>query len=277
VFRTALRPRWLALLAVVLAVAAVMARLGEWQLGRARQQGERDRQAAAAAQPAVPVQQLLPAGAAFPVSALDRRVTVLGRWDGARQLLVPGRRLGDATGLWVVTPLRLPDGSAVAVVRGWVPESRVAGSSPSGPAALPAGDVRLDGVLRPSEPVGDLLPGALAEAPSGQVPVASAALFAQAWPYPLVDGFVLQTSPATAGLQAVPTERGTGELALQNLSYALQWWLFSAFGLFFWFRLVRDDARGRLHAGAASAAGPPVGDDGARGAPAPTADAGDRP
>ena len=41
--RTALKPRWLALLAVVLVAAAVMARLGEWQLDRARDQGERDR------------------------------------------------------------------------------------------------------------------------------------------------------------------------------------------------------------------------------------------
>jgi cytochrome oxidase assembly protein ShyY1 len=274
VFRTALRPRWLALLAVVLAAAAVMARLGEWQLGRARQQGERDRQAVAVAQPAVPVQQLLPAGTAFPVSAIDRRVTVSGRWDAARQLLVPGRRLGDATGLWVVTPLRLPDGSAVAVVRGWVAD---AGSSPSGPAALPAGNVQLDGVLRPSEAVGDLLPGAVADAPAGQVPVAAAALFAQSWPYPLADGYVLQTSPPAAGLQAVSTERGTGALDLQNLSYALQWWLFSAFGLFFWFRLVRDDHRGRLRPGPASASAPPFGDDGARDTPARTADAGDRP
>ena len=49
--RTALKPRWLALLVVVLVAAAVMARLGEWQLGRAREQGERDRLREAAALP----------------------------------------------------------------------------------------------------------------------------------------------------------------------------------------------------------------------------------
>jgi surfeit locus 1 family protein len=281
VLRTALKPRWLALLAVVIVAAAVMARLGEWQLDRARQKGERDRQAAAAAQPPVPVEQLLPARTAFPASAVDRRVTVRGRWDPAHQLLVPGRRLGDATGLWVLTPVRLADGSGVAVVRGWVPDAAA-----SAPAALPAPptdtDVDIAGVLRPSEPVGDLLPGAVANAPAGQVPVVAAALLAQVWPYPLADGFVLQTSPPAPGLRAVPTERGGG-LAFQNLSYALQWWLFSAFGLFFWWRLVRDDHRGTLHPppGPGAAAGPPVGDDEA--VPAAdetadeTADAGDRP
>jgi surfeit locus 1 family protein len=285
VLRTALKPRWLILLAVVLAAAAVMARLGEWQLDRARQKGERERQAAAAAHPPVPVEQLLPVGAAFPASAVDRRVTARGHWEPKHQLLVPGRRLGDATGLWVVTPFRLADGSAVAVVRGWIP----AGASPPSDApALPTGDVDLAGVLRPSEPVDDLQPGAVADAPPGQLPVVAAALLAQVWPYPLADGYVVQTSasPAAAGdLRAVPTEPAGG-LSYQNLSYALQWWLFSAFGLFFWWRLVRDDHRGTLRAVApAAGAGPPVGDDEAKptheptleSTPDATADAGERP
>jgi cytochrome oxidase assembly protein ShyY1 len=274
VLRTALKPRWLALLAVVLVAAAVMARLGEWQLDRARQKGERERLAAAAAHPAVPVQQLLPVGTAFPASAVGRRVTAHGRWDRAHQILVPGRRLGDAAGLWVLTPLRLADGSAVAVVRGWTPD---AGTAASTAPALPAGDVDLAGVLRPSEPVDDLRPGALADAPPGQVPLAAAALLVQVWPYPLADGYIVQTSPTPAGgLRAVPPEPPAG-LAFQNLSYALQWWLFSAFGLFFWWRLVRDDHRGTLHASEPpAAAGPPVGDHEV--VPTPdAADAGERP
>ncbi len=264
VLRTALKPRWLVLLAVVIAAAAVMAKLGEWQLDRARQQGERERQAAAEAQPPVPVEQLLPVRTVFTLPAVDRRVLVRGTWDPARQLLVPGRRLGEATGLWVLAPVRLADGSAVAVVRGWVPD---AASAPS----APAGNADLAGVLRPSEPADDLRAGAVADAPAGQVPIVSAALLAQVWPYPLADGYVVQTSTPAPGLRAVPTERGGG-LAFQNVSYALQWWLFSAFGLFFWWRVVRDDHRGTLRApppGPGAAAGPPVGDDEA--VPAPDA------
>jgi DNA-binding transcriptional regulator of glucitol operon len=30
---------------------------------------------------------------------------------------------------------------------------------------------------------------------------------------------------------------------IQNFGYSIQWWLFAAFGLFFWWRLVRDAAR----------------------------------
>jgi cytochrome oxidase assembly protein ShyY1 len=225
VLRTALKPRWLALLAVVLAAAAVMARLGEWQLERAVQKGDRERQAEAAAHPPVPVEQLLPARTAFRLSAVDRRVTAHGRWDASHQVMVPGRRLGDTTGLWVLTPFRLADGSAVAVVRGWIPD---AGTATSAATALPTGDVDLAGVLRPSEPVDDLRPGAVADAPPGQLPVVAGALLAQVWPYPLADGYIVQTSASPAsndGLRAVPPERPAG-LAFQNLSYALQWWLF---------------------------------------------------
>ncbi len=31
--------------------------------------------------------------------------------------------------------------------------------------------------------------------------------------------------------------------SIQNFGYALQWWLFSAFAVFFWGRLIRDAAR----------------------------------
>lgn len=33
--------------------------------------------------------------------------------------------------------------------------------------------------------------------------------------------------------------------SVQNFGYSIQWWLFSAFGLFLWWRVVRDAARRR--------------------------------
>ena len=40
-----------------------------------------------------------------------------------------------------------------------------------------------------------------------------------------------------------PTKPGAG-LNIQNLAYAAQWWIFGAFAVLLWLRLVRDEARG---------------------------------
>ena len=61
--RTACRPRWLALLVVVLAAATGMSMLGQWQLERARERGriaEAEREARQARP--VPLDQVLPLG-----------------------------------------------------------------------------------------------------------------------------------------------------------------------------------------------------------------------
>jgi len=43
---------------------------------------------------------------------------------------------------------------------------------------------------------------------------------------------------------------------IQNFGYSIQWWLFSAFALFLWWRVVRDAARRRAASGDASVADP---------------------
>lgn len=243
VLRTALRPRWLALLVVVLLAATGMARLGEWQLSRARDRGN-ETAVERAASPAVPLTSLLAARQSLPPDAAGRRVSVQGRWDGARQVLVVDRLQAGVRGLWVLTPLRLDDGSAVAVVRGW---TATADAPAASTASLPSGPVTVEGVLRPGEAAADRAPGETSGLPSGQVDRIDFATFVQDWDFPLFTGYVVATSPLTPGLAAVPpVASGGGGLAWQNLSYALQWWLFALFGLFLWFRLVRDDHRGLL-------------------------------
>jgi cytochrome oxidase assembly protein ShyY1 len=247
VLRTALRPRWLALLVAVLLAATGMAFLGQWQLERAqlhgRQPAERAERAKQRALP-VPVEQVLAARQTFPKDAVDTPVSATGRWDGARRLLVAGREQGGRTGYWVLLPLQLADGSAVPVVRGWV-------VSPSDPAATaPAGgrDVRVVGLLQPTEPPVQRAPGQGSGLPDGQLDRIAAPDLVNAWPYPLITGFVVQQteSPATGAVPApVPPPTPAEGLDLRNLSYAVQWWLFAMFGLWLWWRLVRDDHTGR--------------------------------
>ena len=250
VLRTALRPRWLALLVVVLVASSAMALLGQWQLNRARehrrQPAEQAEQARERAEPK-PIASVLAPRQTFPRDGVNTRVVATGAWDPAHRLLVSGREpvAGTGpTGFWVLVPLRLADGSAVPVVRGWV-------ASPSDPAAAaPVGDeVQVIGLLQPSEPPSQRAPGQASGLPADQVDRVAVAELVNRWPYPLITGFVVQQSqtPATGPTPTpVPPPTSDSGLDLQNLSYAVQWWVFAGLGLFFWWRLVRDDHRGHL-------------------------------
>jgi cytochrome oxidase assembly protein ShyY1 len=251
VLRTAVRPRWLALLALALAAASVMAWLGTWQLSRARESSRREAIQAATSRPAVPLTSLLRPRQSFTNGVADRPVTVSGRWDGAHQLLVADRYLGDSRGLWVLDPLVLDDGSAVAVVRGWVTSVTDPAASTTG---LPASTVQVAGVLRPSEPPIDREPGVGSGLPAGQIDGIDLTQLVQRWPQKLITGYVVLTSqdPAPTGAlprPVPPTAPSSDSVAWQNLSYAIQWFVFAGFGLFLWYRLVRDDHLGRLPSG----------------------------
>ena len=54
-------------------------------------------------------------------SARQRRVVARGVYDFAAERTWPGRSFDGTPGVALVTPLRLPDGAAVLVDRGWVP------------------------------------------------------------------------------------------------------------------------------------------------------------
>jgi surfeit locus 1 family protein len=105
-----------AVLAVLIAAACV--RLGFWQLDRLTQR--RARNAALAARLALPPVELrdgrMPAD-----SARQRRIVAHGVYDFGAERTWPGRSFQGTPGVALITPLRLADGSAVLVDRGWVP------------------------------------------------------------------------------------------------------------------------------------------------------------
>ena len=262
VLRTALRPRWLGLLLVALVAASVMVLLGHWQLGRAREHGrepvERQARAQVTAVPK-PLGQVVQARQTFPRDAVNLRVTATGYWDYAHRLLVTDRRLNGRSGYWVLVPLKLADGSALPVVRGWV-------ASPADPAAAgtadppgPAGEVRVVGLLQPTEAPLDHPPGESDRLPADQLARIAATDLVNRWPFPLITGFLVQQSqtPVTGPpLAPVPPPTPDGGLDLLNLFYAFQWWLFAGVTLFFWWRLVRDDHLHRPDAAASADPGP---------------------
>jgi cytochrome oxidase assembly protein ShyY1 len=137
--------------------------------------------------------------------------------------------------------LRVPGGAGVLVVRGWA-------ATPGAAAAVPpaAGTVVVTGRLMASEdPGGGLPPGTTL--PAGQVPAASPVALLSLVPYQLYDGYVVlrgQQPAATAGVVLVPSPRTGNDVPgfyFQHVAYVALWWLFAAFVVFFWWRLVRDE------------------------------------
>lgn len=237
-WQVARSPRMIGLLILFLAAAAVCARLGVWQLDRAEIRGAAAAQAALeeteAAAP-VPIDDVLAPQSTFDGALVGRRVIATGSYEADGQLLVADRVLHGESGWLVLTPLRTDSGAVLPVVRGWVADT----GSPD--LAVPEGTVTVTGYLQASEDSGQA-PDAL---PAGTTDSISSAELLGVWGGPIWTGYaVLSASdPAQSGgleLLGAPTRSGTG-LNIQNLGYAAQWWIFGAFAVFLWIRLVRDE------------------------------------
>ena len=225
--RTALRPRFVALLALALLLASGFAWLGDWQLGRARDEAAREVREQAVAQPVTPLREVLAPAEPVTGDALRRLVSVRGTLDAGSVLTVPGRELEGESGSWVLAPVVDDTGGTLPVVLGWLPDGEQVPD-------VAGGDVTLTGRLAQSEPpVGGQTPDV------EQVPAVSSADLVNVWEPPLYTAYLAVTDPR-APLRPVPEPEQSSGLALQNVSYALQWWAFAAFAVFFWWRIVRD-------------------------------------
>lgn len=254
--RTAVQPRMLLILVLLLGAAAVCGRLGVWQLERAELRGQAAvsaEQAELAAEPAVPLAEVLEPQTPMGGELVGHKVAVTGTFEG-ESLLVAGRSVDGATGYLLLDPLRVgtaggPGGAeasaradgtgdaVLAVVRGWVPSPQAAVEA--GPA--PSGTVEVEGYLQSGESAG------YADLPAGQVDAVSPAELVNRWGGPIYSAYLVavEMTPeqdSRVVLLPPPTLPGGG-LNLQNLAYALQWWIFGGFALLLWVRLVRDEAR----------------------------------
>ena len=236
--RTALQPRWLALLALVVGMSVVFGWLGSWQLGVARDKGAEAAAREVRSQPVAPIDQVLQPQQAFPADADFRRVTARGSYDASRHVLVPERLQRGRSGWWVVTALRTDAGALLPVVRGWVasPDDAAAG-----PGAVPSGTVRVTGVLQPDDP----LAGAAA-LPPGQVAQLDAAELVNRWGGPIYNGYLVVSAEEASATVPQPERAQAPALVPQgvswrNLAYSAQWWAFAAFAILLWWKMVRQD------------------------------------
>jgi cytochrome oxidase assembly protein ShyY1 len=217
--------------AIAVAIAATCVGLGFWQLRRLH-----DRRASNAlirshrAGSVVDV-----TSASQPLGRLTYRpADATGRYDAADEVLVFGRALNEEPGHLVVTPLVLGDGSAVLVIRGWVPFEMQ--TPPARQAAPPRGPVSVKGYFVPDEGDGRGVPE------DGVIRALDVRGIASTLPYDVAALPIqlrAQDPPQTADL---PRPYPLPELSEgPHLSYAIQWFLFAMIALIGGVVLFRRD------------------------------------
>ncbi|MCB0978615.1 MAG: SURF1 family protein [Acidimicrobiales bacterium] len=244
-YRFALRPKWILSHLFVLALIVAMISAGFWQLRRLDQKKDRNRRIEnRTAQPVVPVESLMYVGEPDAVGDLEyRQVEVRGQYLPGEQVLVRSRSLGGAPGSWVVAPLRLDDGTVVAVNRGWIPNSGQFDSVPASYAA-PKGEVTVVGIVRKPETRGRFGP---VDPPKGHLSNLArldvARLDAQV-PGTMLPGYVQLEAqrPAVTDADPKPVPREALDEG-PHLNYAVQWFTFTTIAIIGYPLILRRRAR----------------------------------
>ena len=109
------------LLLAAVALVGLTVRLGLWQLDRAAQKIQRqDSILLRQGLPSLPPGELARSAAGLDLQ-VHRPIELEGRWAAEHTVYLDNRAMNAHAGFYVVTPLLLPDGTAVLVQRGWLP------------------------------------------------------------------------------------------------------------------------------------------------------------
>lgn len=210
---------WLAMAAgVALTVLAVS--LGNWQTrrGDAKEAIEAQWHNAEVARP-TDVATLNDATAV--AASLPRRVRMRGSFVPAATVFVDNRTLNGVAGFQVVTPLRLDDGTAVLINRGWAArDARDPSRVPD--LTTPAGPVPIEGLAVSRVPRLLELAATATPALPGIWPNLEFDNYEKAAGFPVARVVVQQTSDTTDGLRRVWPRPAAG--VEKHRGYALQWY-----------------------------------------------------
>ncbi len=217
------RPGWMPALATLLLLPVLVA-LGLWQLDRARQKAEL--QAAFAEhldRPPVPLADL---NVADPASRY-RRIIASGQYDGTHQVLLDNQVRDGQPGYHVLTPLRLAEGGAILVNRGWLAVGESRQVLPN--LATPEGPVTVSGWLgQPANPGLRLNENGEASRWPRVVPYVDYERLAARLGYPLQPALILLEPEAPYGYERDWQPRFGGFGPERHRGYAVQWFALAA-------------------------------------------------
>lgn len=246
--RLALTPRWLAGLAVVLALAAIFITLSLWQVNRAEHKNDATQSADAST--VKDFNDVMSAEVPMPGYLAHQRVKLRGHFLPDDQVIVVNQKLDGRSGFWVVT-MFVPDGAklgadaqvskdkqiAIPVVRGFTASRAAAHDSraTSAPVELTATVGPIQAPVR-SEGLRD-----------GEVSSVSTSQLVNFFDVYSYSGFLYpdaqpEATVAGKGLAHVAlAQEESGGVDLQSAAYAVEWIVFAGFALYIWWRLLRDD------------------------------------
>jgi surfeit locus 1 family protein len=226
------------ILVAALAAAFLTGRLGVWQLDRAEQ--KTTLQAAIESQAMRPP--LLSTELADdPAAALaqhHRAIVIEGFWLPEHTVYLENRQMNGRPGFFVVTPLRLADGSAVLVQRGWLPRDMADRTRVARPPT-PAGTVRIEGRIAPPPSRLYDFAGAASGPIRQNIDIDALAREIRVRLRPLSIIQLEGTPPLNDGLSR-EWLRPAADVAKHH-GYAFQWFALSALilGLYAWFQIIR--------------------------------------
>lgn len=261
--KTALTPRWLLGLLLVLALSSGFVMLSKWQLSSAT---HRQTIADPAKDRVRLYSEILKPHEAQLVAKVDTVVEATGTYTQGSSYLVENKLKDGKEGYWVIslfTPVNSPNvdtglGSSrrgIAVVRGWTQDPIL--------PQEPQGQVTVAGRLVGNDsPVNSNRIKSQSEQEERVLGSANSAYLTNIWNAPLYDG-ILTLDSETAGstpLEAdgtiAPDARIEGqsdrflpvraaqatdeEVGWLNIFYALEWLVFAGFAFYLWYRLLKD-------------------------------------
>lgn len=221
-YRFLFSAQWMGWLAMVIVLAAGCVGLGRWQLER-REAVVEDIRRIEANYDAAP-ERYVPGVNDFDSFDPTREwtpITFTGTYDVANQTVARNRPLNGQPGYEVLTPLKLEDGTAVIIDRGWLPIGNAKPGRPDEIPAPPAGQVEVTARMKPGEPTVNR------GAPEGQIASINLPALAERVDYPLQGaayGLLALEQPAAAQTPVAAPKPSVDEGP--HLSYSLQWFAF---------------------------------------------------
>ena len=237
-------PGWVASHLFALAMVVLMVNLGFWQLRRLDERRANNAAIASAMSQA-------PSDIA---AYLDSRglppeftaVAAKGVYLPDAEVRIANRSRGGQPGFWLATPMELADGRAVAVVRGWVPRRSVVGLDDRS-AAPPPGEVTVAGLAFDSVEGGRV--GVTDPGETPEISRMDLVRFEEVSGVDVEDVWIRLRAQSPAQPEGLPEPVPDPKLGEgPHLSYAFQWFFFSAGTVVVYALILRRAVRGRQEA-----------------------------